>query len=76
LTCGCLSITVSASSASASGSITRCSGICTTSGLSSSCQAARCFTAAGRLGSRVASHGLSRRCASASRATSSGACAS
>jgi hypothetical protein len=40
-TCGCWSITASAWSASGWGSTTRCSGICTISGPSSSCRAAR-----------------------------------
>ena len=74
--CGCWSITASAWFASASRSTTRCSGICTISGPSSSCPAARCSTAAGRRASRGGSRGPSRRCASASPATSCAASAS
>ncbi len=74
--CGCWSITASGWFVSASRSTARCSGICTTSGPSSSCPAARCSTAAGHRASPAGSLGLSRRCASASPATSCGASAS
>src|SRR4051812_42456078 len=51
-TCGCWSITANGWSVSASLSTARFSGICTISGPSSSCRAARCSTAAGHPGSR------------------------
>jgi hypothetical protein len=75
-TCGCWSITVSASSATASSSIARCCGICTICGPSCGCRAARCSQRNGRLGSAGGWPGPSRRCAFGSRATSCAGCAS
>ena len=56
-TCGCWSITANGWSVSASRSTARCSGICTISGPSSSCPAARCSTAAGHPGRPAARQG-------------------
>ena len=74
--CGCSSIIASGWSASASRSTTRCSGICTTSGPNCGCRAARCSTATGARASPGGSRAPSRRCASASPATSCAASAS
>ena len=76
LICGCWSITANAWSASASRSTARCSGICTTSGPSSSCLAVRCSMAVGRRGSPGGSRGPSRQCESGSRVMSCAASAS
>jgi len=57
-------------------SITRCNGICTTSGPTWRFRAARCFTARGGRGSRAGWPVPSRRCVSASPAMSCAACAS
>ena len=73
--CGCWSITASGWFASAWRSTARCSGICTISGPSSSCPAARCSRPSGAPGSAGASRAPSRRCASGSPATSCAACA-
>ena len=75
-TFGCWSTIASGSFGCASRSTTRCSGICTTSGPSSSCRAAACSTASGARASRGAWRAPSRRCASASPATSCAGCAS
>jgi Transposase IS116/IS110/IS902 family len=69
LTGACWSITASGWCASASRSTARCSGICTTSGPSSSCPPARCSTATGARVSPVGWRAPSRQCAFASPAT-------
>ena len=69
-TCGCWSTTASDSSGRGWRSTARCSGTSTTSGQSSRCRAERCSRRSGRSRSPGAWRAPSRRCASASPATS------